>query len=970
MNDTLSDTVRELSGKPGHEKVRALVYRLLTDALNAPSEGILFEQRMPEVRGRVDALVGRTLIEVKSDLKREESDAEAQLARYLPQRESETGQRYVGIATDGALFRAYEMRGDELTRLTEHKPDRNKPYQTPIWLDGVVAVRDQLPADAPNILAELGRESTAFARANGLLAAVWDRLKDHPEAKLKRQLWERHLALVYGKAVENDDLWVQHTYLVCVAKAIATAALTGDYVGPEDLLAGRAFTDAGIHGAVESDFFDWVLEDDDGITTVRRIVQHARRFDLSDIKVDLLKVLYESLIDPEKRHDLGEYYTPDWLAAKVTREAMREPATDRVIDPSCGSGTFLFHAVRQKRAALVAESTPEEAIAARCVETVHGLDIHPVAVIIARVTVLLALGRTLQDRDDDISVPVYLGNAMQWDVHRDEHDLVVEVPPDGSKPKKDAKIGAPTLRFPLDVCRDGNALDRVVEAMYGASEAREKPVAFERRLTTLGIDPAHHATLRATFERYHALNMAGRDHIWGYVARNLSRPVALSDGGKMDVVLGNPPWLSYRYMSTELKKRFKDASKAIGLWVSKEEGRLVTQTDLSGYFFAKSMDLYLRPGGRITMVLPLATMTRGQFRRFRTGEWYGVRARFTDAWVLDNQDIAPLFRVPTCVLFAERSGPDAKGGVRVPDRVRQFHGRPPRKDASEDEADPRVRVFEADAPSEVSYEAASPYRERFRQGATLVPRMLCYVERAAVGRLGSNRNAPAISSARSNQEKAPWKDAESITGRVEASCLRTGYLGSSIAPFRVLEQPEAVVPVAEVTRTEDDGTERVTAVDVLTSKQAKDRGLPRVSSWLAQCEALWDAHGTQNLTFKGRIDFGGGLSTQFPVAPIRVVYSKAGTRPAATVLRDARGVVDHTLYWMATESENEAHYLAALLNAEAVRARIEHLQARGEQGARHFDKLFFTLPIPTFDPCNRVHTDLAEAARRAEAVAA
>jgi len=42
------------------------------------------------------------------------------------------------------------------------------------------------------------------------------------------------------------------------------------------------------------------------------------------------------------------------------------------------------------------------------------------------------------------------------------------------------------------------------------------------------------------------------------------------------------------------------------------------------------------------------------------------------------------------------------------------------------------------------------------------------------------------------------------------------------------------------------------------------------------------------------------LSSQFPIAPLRVVYAKAGTLPAACLLRDERGVVDHKLYWMET----------------------------------------------------------------------
>ena len=115
---------------------------------------------------------------------------------------------------------------------------------------------------------------------------------------------------------------------------------------PKRLLSGEAFASAGINGAVESDFFDWVVADSDGEALVRRIMNHVRRFRLAEVESDVLKILYESLIDRDERHGLGEYYTPDWLAAKIVRQAVERPIEQRVLDPACGSGTFLFHAIR------------------------------------------------------------------------------------------------------------------------------------------------------------------------------------------------------------------------------------------------------------------------------------------------------------------------------------------------------------------------------------------------------------------------------------------------------------------------------------------------------------------------------------------------------------------------------------------------------------------------------------------------
>jgi hypothetical protein len=118
-----------------------------------------------------------------------------------------------------------------------------------------------------------------------------------------------------------------------------------------------------------------------------------------------------------------------------------------------------------------------------------------------------------------------------------------------------------------------------------------------------------------------------------------------------------------------------------------------------------------------------------------------------------------------------------------------------------------------------------------------------------------------------------------------------------------------------------------------------------------------------------QFNYYGKLSSQFPISPLRVVYSKAGTHPAACVLRDAVGVVDHKLYAATPDSEGEAYYLITILNSEEARGRVEGLQSRGLYGARDFDKVMFTLPIPRFSAGSALHGELEAAGREAETLA-
>ena len=69
-----------------------------------------------------------------------------------------------------------------------------------------------------------------------------------------------------------------------------------------------------------------------------------------------------------------------------------------------------------------------------------------------------------------------------------------------------------------------------------------------------------------------------------------------SEAQKADVVIGNPPWVSYRYMRGDFKARFRQESRAANLWVG---GKVATQQDLSGYFSLRAAGLYLHRGGRL-----------------------------------------------------------------------------------------------------------------------------------------------------------------------------------------------------------------------------------------------------------------------------------------------------------------------------------------------------------------------------------
>ena len=712
------------------------------------------------------------------------------------------------------------------------------------------------------------------------------------------------------------------------------------------VLSGADLAAAGIHGAVEGDFFDWVLHHPDGAKLVLKLAAQTARFRLHDVQQDVMKRLYESLMDPDQRRDLGEYYTPDWLAARVTARAMDRPLEQRVLDPACGSGTFLFHAIRRLRAAGEAAGWPAARRLAACMAQVRGLDVHPVAVIIARVTWLIALGEDIRERETDITVPVFLGDAMQWNIAAvaDDREVRVEVP------------AHPPLRVPAGFAEDQPRLEAAVQAIREGLEREHAPAVLEREFARLpGARPRDVAAMTETYAAMLALKRAGRDGIWPFVLRNLVQPLALSRADqRADLLLGNPPWIAFRHLSAAMQARLRPASQEMGLWVG---GKLATQQDMCALFTLRAAERYLKPGGLLAFVLPYAVLNRPAFAGLRRAEAKAVQLRWQEAWSLDEQ-VQPLFPVPACVMFGRR----AQAGP-LPAQLRRFAGRLPMRDADDAMAEAALRVADDAWPPMPSFVAGSPYRARFKNGATIFPRRFFFVEMEATGRLGGSRAAPQVRGRVGGQDKKPWKTLEPPRGPVEAAFLRKALLGENLAPFRLLQPGLAVIPVRP------DGS-------VMDAKAAALEGHPRLAEWLRQCEALWEAHaskdtaGKPKMTLAENLDHLHKLSVQFPVPEIRVAYAASGTLFCCAVISDPSIIIEHACYWASARSMAEAHYMTGLLSCDALRQRIAAMQAKGQGGARHFDKLIWELPLPLFAAQNPRHQAIAAIAARCEAVAA
>ena len=192
---------------------------------------------------------------------------------------------------------------------------------------------------------------------------------------------------------------------------------------------------------------------------------------------------------------------------------------------------------------------------------------------------------------------------------------------------------------------------------------------------------------------------------------------------------------------------------------------------------------------------PYAVMNAPVYAVLRSGRLNQTRVRVTGAWALER--VWPIFgalsgssTTSTCVLFGRRQMAEPP-----PREIDRWYGDLPRRDANEAEAAAALTHSRVPWPRERTLIGVSPYRSRFRQGATIVPRRFFIVDPEPVGRLGARRDAPRMRGRTGNLDKAPWTKVEPPHGPVELQFLRQVALGETIAPFRLLEPVTAVIPL-------------------------------------------------------------------------------------------------------------------------------------------------------------------------------
>jgi hypothetical protein len=382
----------------------------------------------------------------------------------------------------------------------------------------------------------------------------------------------------------------------------------------------------------------------------------------SDAAVDpeMLGKAFESLMASRDRRASGAYYTPHALVWRVTRAALTQallvpgvPESDiraaldgseidphaaavlrrramelAILDPACGSGAFLVHALDELARLLIRCGADEDPVTIRrtlLTRSIFGVDLNPTAVWLCELRLWLAVV-VEHEESDPLRVPplpnldrhIRVGDALGAGTFGD-----MGVVPGG------ARIARLRARYARACGTRKRTLERELERAERSHARAVLAAAIERCATTRrallatwrGRDLFGERYLPSAAERGEANALRVRSRELRAARRALLHGGALpfsfathfpdvASRGGFDAIIGNPPWVRLHRIPLEARRRlratftvFARAHWEHGAEAASAGRGFAAQVDLAALFVERSLDL-LREGAPLALLLP------------------------------------------------------------------------------------------------------------------------------------------------------------------------------------------------------------------------------------------------------------------------------------------------------------------------------------------------------------------------------
>lgn len=778
------------------------------------------------------------------------------------------------------------------------------------------------------------------------LRKIHDDLKSDQATVTKYDLWLDMLK-ASGCAPEDDvqarDLFLNHTLLVTIARAVINTLRSpanqksAEYAMSEGFAAWPQARNQ--FGATHNEGLRWI----------ESVFATADKFDWRRRAKDVMRNLYEQLIPVAQRKAYGEYYTPDWLAGMLVERIIDEdwiesavqsylfgndlPEGTGVLDPACGSGTFLYHAANRilQSNALLKESVSPQRRADFVAKLVNGVDIHPIAVEISRATLLRAL--PVEPTAGAEALQIYQGDALLYTQQSMKLSARDDLPFYSVRSPKGSEI-----QIPKQFTRNANFNENLVRLANAANEGRDRLPAG----VSEGLNESDAAILKTSFDALTQICKSEGNGVWSWYISNFIAPSVLAER-KIDRIVANPPWVVLSDIQVKARRdEMEQLSTELGLYVRR--GKF----DIAGIFIKRCRERYFdeeSDSNKAAWVLNRAALSATNWQRVRDDQ-NKYNAEFYDFSKVKD---APFHGARACAWIQDKCRSAKHLVFSSNDKVSRsddWSGATKRKIVTSQKPPMLPQM-----PSE--YVSGKKSTSGFVSGMKLQPH--CLVRISGQGdRLPDDQCQVQFTTIESKHK--PWSDEGVRQGIVPARWIRLVLQSDIMLPFVCKSQGgNAVIPWHGYDVDPHIENSEYWNLAETVNMRVRRRGAPG---------------DTTPLTLVGMLNFQNKLVAQIQSAmpdygSTKVIYNKSGQS-----LRAARApsttLVDDGLYWYRCDDPEEAAYLTSVINAQCL--QIAYRQSR--KSDRHFDTQFWrSVPIPKYDHRVGAHRNLANLCQEAEVIA-
>lgn len=941
---------------------------------------------------RVDAVHGSTIIEYEppcsfnssenAQLRHARIQAE-EYAELLSEEEGRHINKYSLVAWDGETI-TFGWRSEErftwepartfdglcLNRLLSLIADGGRPLVSPMLLKQFIGPDTEVGRRLlPALFHAIRRAQTSdLTTRTKLIYTEWARLFGQVDGVETEQLvhYLKNASRSHGidyTAAPQAYVFALNTYIALVAKTCAVYALASQ---SEDVItsppapraflknieSGEYFELFGIENMLGTDFFSWYLGDD--VTEeldqpLGLLLERLRTIDFDVAKKspksvrDLFKGLYMGFTPAPMRHALGEYYTPDWLASHVIDTAGWD-IRQSLLDPTCGSGTFILEGLRRRLETAAPTTSAQELL-----NGLYGFDLNPLAVLTARASIVVFLSGRF-DPANPVLLPIFLADAINTADPDDgvfKHSILTEK-------------GERTFSIPVSLAQSSDFFPTMnqLRICIDAGLSCEDILASLRALSLVvcGLDDFDSGILMQTIKGLVDLHHNHWNGIWCLILFDRIEAGCVKD---IDLVVGNPPWVKWSNLPRPYAEFIKPICDRMDIF-SEDVWVGGIQSDISTVVTYRALERFVKKGGSLAFLITGTVFKNESSQGFR--RW---RLRIEDEdepmtveTVEDYALLRPFEGVanwPTLLLI-RRNGK----ATDYPVKYRRFMGRTKSTTLNfssfEDfqampvpgtDAGPWLVGTEMEMqvwPDLFNASDCSIYRAR--KGVTTDVNGIFFVNVQPI----ADRRVVRITNDPSNGRHRNVVKKSAI---VEKDDIFPLLRGRDVQRFVAAPQPGQCIIVPQRGMF---GDETLPAT------------CPRLFRFLSNFRSILEQRSSYRRFQQGKPFWSIWSTGDYTFAPYKVVWkemSGSGFVAAYVGSSDFCGenkivIPDHKVYFVPTQSEDEAAYLTAFLNSHMVADAINAYSSALSLGTSVTDYL----NIPQFDEGNETMVMMSQMAKR------